>query len=106
MINPTGNSLLAAQIYGSAAQRAGGPDVQAPRRQEFQDSLDQAAAAKGSSRSFPADRIEISERTNPATRDAEQVRSAEEGAQQFAREAPGTSQPRYQPPGSQLDITI
>ncbi len=96
-------------MYGNAVQK-GGARVDVPaRRAEFEEATKEAkalGASQSSSRSFPADRVEVARASaTDETFKAQDERAADE-VQRFAREAPGTSETRYAPPGSRLDIRV
>ncbi len=96
-------------MYSGATQRGGARVDVPPPRADFADAAKEAKALdslKAPSRSFPVDRVEVA----PADRSDETLKAqgapAVDGAQRFAREAPGTSETRYMPPGSRLDIRV
>lgn len=106
MVNPASNSLLAAQIYGSAVQQ-GSADASA-RRAEFEEAAIETralASSKQASRSFPVDQVELSGASDDET-DQTFEASGEDAARRFAREAPGIAALRIAPPGSRLDIRV
>ncbi len=108
MVNPASNSLLAAQIYGSAVQQGGARVDTSARRAEFEEAAKEAKAVSGSeetSRSFPVDQVELSSVPDDET-DQTFEAPGEDAARRFAREAPGTAAPRIAPPGSRLDIRV
>ncbi len=119
MISQAGNSLLAAQIYGSAANQASARSDAPARRADFDQAAKEAHDLKATStpaRSFPVDRVELrqakdapfTEETALALQeevDAEDADNAQD-AQRFSREAPGTEARYFEAPGSRLDITI
>lgn len=116
MISQAGSSLLAAQIYGSAANQVSARNDAPVRRPDFEQAAKEARDLKATAtpaRSFPVDRVELRQMDeSPLAKETalalqEEAASSEvEDARRFAREAPGT-EPRYlEAPGSRLDISV
>ena len=110
MVNPAGSSLLAAQIYGSTAQKVGVRDAAQVHRPAFDEAAREAGNSKGleaASRNLPVDKVDIQVGLEDRGNDRQDESFEGPGdAQRFAREAPGTSEQRNLPPGSRLDISV
>jgi len=115
VVSQIGNSLLAAQMYDSAAAQKAARSA-AVRRPDFEEAAKEARELNSrpeKARSFPVDRVDLrateeallTEETAFAVQEEAQEAAAD-SASRFAREAPGTEVRRYELPGSRLDISI